>query len=45
MKPGEGTPISVVSRLLGHSQIATTSRYLAVSDADRREAVNRLKLA
>lgn len=37
---GEGVPISVVSRLLGHAQIGTTARYLAVTDDDRRRAVD-----
>jgi integrase/recombinase XerD len=37
-------PISVVSRLLGHSDISTTSRYLSVNDVDRRSAVDRLTL-
>lgn len=41
---GEGVPISVVSKLLGHTQVATTSRYLSVRSADRREAVDRLRL-
>lgn len=39
-----GTPISTVSKLLGHAQIATTSRYLAVTETDRREAVATMKL-
>lgn len=42
---GKGVPISVVSKLLGHSQIATTSRYLAVRGEDRRAAVDSLSLA
>jgi integrase/recombinase XerD len=37
-----GSPISVVSRLLGHANVATTSRYLAVTDSDRHAAVGRL---
>jgi integrase/recombinase XerD len=41
---GEGAPISVVSRLLGHASVAVTTRYLAVSDEDRRKAVNLLNL-
>lgn len=41
---GKGAPISVVSRILGHSNIRTTSRYLAVSDVDRRQAVDMLVL-
>lgn len=39
-----GSPISVVSKLLGHSKVSTTSRYLAVTDTDRHAAVGRLKL-
>lgn len=34
-----GIPISVVSELLGHSNIAVTSRYLAITKQARREAV------
>jgi site-specific recombinase XerD len=41
---GEGAPISVVSKLLGHSNIATTARYLSVRAQDRRDAVDRLAL-
>lgn len=37
-----GIPISVVSELLGHSNIAVTSRYLAITKQARREAVERL---
>jgi len=35
----EGIPISVVSKFLGHSGVAVTSRYLAVTDLDRDRAV------
>ncbi len=41
---GEGVPVSVVSRLLGHANIATTHRYAAVTPADRRAAVEHLPL-
>src|ERR1043166_5838650 len=41
---GEGVPISVVSKLLGHSQVSTTARYLAVRSKDRRDAVDKLSL-
>lgn len=41
---GKGAPISVVSRLLGHASVAVTTRYLAVSDEDRRKAVSLLNL-
>ena len=37
-----GTPIQVAARLLGHSKIATTSRYAACFAEDRRDAVARL---
>jgi integrase/recombinase XerD len=36
-----GVDIHVVQRLLGHSNIATTIRYLHLSDADLTEAVER----
>jgi site-specific recombinase XerD len=36
-----GEDIHVVQRLMGHSNIATTSRYLHLSDADLLEAVDR----
>jgi integrase/recombinase XerC len=36
---GAGIPISAVSRFLGHSSVAITSRYLAVTDEDRERAV------
>jgi site-specific recombinase XerD len=39
---GEGVPISVVSRLLGHGSIEVTARYLGVRDSDKRAAVNAL---
>lgn len=38
----QGTPISVVSELLGHSDVAITSRYLAVEQEDRQLAVTLL---
>lgn len=40
----EGVPISVVSKLLGHSKVSTTSRYLAVVDGERHAAVATMKL-
>ena len=36
-----GEDIHVVQRLMGHSNIATTSRYLHLSDADLIEAIDR----
>jgi len=36
-----GEDIHVVQRLMGHSNIATTTRYLHLSDADLLEAVDR----
>jgi site-specific recombinase XerD len=33
--------IRVVQRLMGHSNIATTSRHLHLSDADLIEAIDR----
>ena len=36
-----GVDIHVVQRLLGHSNIATTTRYLHLSDADLTDAVER----
>lgn len=42
---GNGAPISVVSKLLGHADVAVTSRYLAVNNGDRRRAVDSLSLA
>jgi site-specific recombinase XerD len=33
--------IHVVQRLLGHSNIATTTRYLHLSDTDLADAVDR----
>jgi len=36
-----GEDIHVVQRLMGHSNIATTSRYLHLSDADLLAAVDR----
>jgi integrase len=38
---GRDEDIHVVQRLMGHSNIATTSRYLHLSDADLIDAVNR----
>jgi site-specific recombinase XerD len=36
-----GVDIHVVQRLLGHSNIATTTRYLHLSDADLTDAVEK----
>jgi len=36
-----GADIHVVQRVLGHSNIATTTRYLHLSDADLAEAVDK----
>ena len=36
-----GEDIHVVQRLMGHSNIATTTRYLHLSDADRLAAIDR----
>ena len=36
-----GADIHVAQRLLGHSNIATTTRYLHLSDADLAEAVDK----
>jgi site-specific recombinase XerD len=36
-----GVDIHVVQRLLGHSNIATTTRYLRLSDADLTDAVDK----
>jgi site-specific recombinase XerD len=36
-----GVDIHVVQRLMGHSSIATTSRYLHLLDADLLDAVDR----
>jgi len=36
-----GEDIHVVQRLMGHSNIATTTRYLRLSDADLLEAIDR----
>ena len=38
----QGVPISVVARILGHSSIEVTARYLGVRAADRVDAVARL---
>lgn len=40
-----GATVPVVSRLLGHANIATTHRYAAVWESDRRRAVDSLSLA
>jgi site-specific recombinase XerD len=39
-----GASVPVVSRLLGHANIATTHRYAAVWEGDRRKAVDNLTL-
>ena len=39
-----GASVPVVSRLLGHANIATTHRYAAVWEGDRRRAVDTLTL-
>jgi site-specific recombinase XerD len=36
-----GEDIQVVQRLMGHSNIATTTRYLYLSDADLLAAIDR----
>ena len=36
-----GTPIEVVSKMLGHTKIATTQIYAKIIDAKRKEAVNK----
>jgi len=36
-----GVDIHVVQRLMGHSSIATTTRYLHLSDADLIKAIDR----
>jgi integrase/recombinase XerC len=36
-----GEDIHVVQRLMGHSNIATTTRYLHLSDADLLAAIDR----
>jgi len=41
----DGHSVPVVSRLLGHANIATTHRYAAVWEGDRRRAVDSLSLA
>jgi integrase/recombinase XerD len=37
-----GVPVSVVSKLLGHSDLKVTTRYAAVREDQRRDAVGRL---
>jgi len=41
---GQGVPVSVASRLVGHANMATTHRYAAVRPEDRRRAVDALPL-
>jgi site-specific recombinase XerD len=36
-----GTPIEVVSKLLGHSKISTTQIYAKIVNEAKREAVNK----
>jgi site-specific recombinase XerD len=36
-----GADLGAVQRVLGHSNIATTGRYLASSEDDLREAIGR----
>jgi site-specific recombinase XerD len=40
----KGVNLFSIQKLLGHSKLETTSRYLHVNDADLRDAVNRLVL-
>jgi integrase/recombinase XerD len=40
-----GTDLEIVRRLLGHTNLNVTRRYIARTDSQRREAVNRLELA
>lgn len=41
----QGVPIHVVSKLLGHRSIQTTSAYLAIATGEREDAVARLPFA
>jgi len=41
---GQGVPVSVASRLVGHANMATTHRYAAVRPEDRRRAVDVLPM-
>jgi integrase/recombinase XerD len=39
------TPLKIIKELLGHSSLATTDRYLSVTEEDLRHAVNKLSYA
>ena len=38
----EGAPLTVVSKLLGHSRLETTARYVTPGWGDLEEAVERI---